>query len=111
MYALIDGAVIHSRAALHDSLMEQLDLPEYYGRNLDALFDCLTELEEPCEIVVRNVDEMYAYLGVYAERLQDVSHQPSAASASPVASDRQPYSDDSAGRWQQCRVHSETKPS
>ena len=31
---------------LHDYLQEMLPLPAYYGRNLDALYDCLTELPE-----------------------------------------------------------------
>ncbi len=29
---------------MHDYLESQLDLPDYYGRNLDALFECLTEM-------------------------------------------------------------------
>lgn len=34
------------REELHDYLQEMLPLPAYYGRNLDALYDCLTELPE-----------------------------------------------------------------
>ena len=34
------------REQLHDYLQEMLPLPAYYGRNLDALYDCLTELPE-----------------------------------------------------------------
>ncbi|MBQ9460029.1 MAG: barstar family protein, partial [Oscillospiraceae bacterium] len=72
MYALIDGASIHTREALHDALAEQLKLPPYYGRNLDALFDCLTDIREPGKIVVRSADELFAHLGVYADILQNV---------------------------------------
>ena len=36
MNALIDGAAIETREQLHDTLAQQLSLPEYYGRNLDA---------------------------------------------------------------------------
>ena len=35
----------------HLHLAEVLDFPDYYGKNLDALFDCLTELGE-CTIVL-----------------------------------------------------------
>ena len=28
----------------HETIKEALDFPDYYGENLDALFDCLTEL-------------------------------------------------------------------
>ncbi len=72
MYALIDGAVIRSRDELHETLACQLLLPAYYGRNLDALYDCLTDIRESCEIVVRNADELFAHLGVYADILQNL---------------------------------------
>jgi RNAse (barnase) inhibitor barstar len=29
-----------------------LDLPEYFGRNLDALWDCLTDLDVPTVVIV-----------------------------------------------------------
>ncbi len=72
MYALIDGAAIRSRDELHDTLTEQLALPAHYGRNLDALYDCLTDIHEPGDIVVRNADELFAHLGVYADILQNL---------------------------------------
>lgn len=28
----------------HEAIKEALDFPDYYGKNLDALFDCLTEV-------------------------------------------------------------------
>ena len=28
----------------HETIKEALDFPDYYGENLDALFECLTEL-------------------------------------------------------------------
>lgn len=40
------------RKALHSYLAAVLALPEYYGGNLDALYDCLTELTEETELVV-----------------------------------------------------------
>ncbi len=72
MYALIDGAAVCSRDELHDSLARQLKLPAYYGRNLDALFDCLSDIHEPCEIVLRGAEELFVHLGIYADVLQDV---------------------------------------
>jgi len=39
----IDLKGIQSREALHDLLEQVLPLPDYYGRNLDALYDVLTD--------------------------------------------------------------------
>ena len=48
---VIDGEKMLNRRAAHDHLAEQLSLPDYYGRNLDALFDCLTDRSE--DVTVR----------------------------------------------------------
>ena len=43
-----------SREELHDYLIKKLHLPDYYGKNLDALFDCLTDVGEPTVINIKN---------------------------------------------------------
>lgn len=50
----LDGKLIKENG--HDYLMEVLNLPDYYGKNLDALYDCLCEIE--CEIELINADEV-----------------------------------------------------
>lgn len=40
------------RAALHEELACQLELPAWYGRNLDALYDCLTAIAEDTQLVL-----------------------------------------------------------
>lgn len=50
----LDGKLINERG--HDYLMEMLNFPEYYGKNLDALYDCLCEIE--CDIVLINSGEV-----------------------------------------------------
>jgi len=75
MYALIDGEALESRRALHDALARQLALPEWYGRNLDALFDCLTDLHERTEIRVIHGEELRRRLGGYAGKLLQVLHE------------------------------------
>lgn len=41
----LDGNILSDAAQIHDYLKEMLDFPEYYGKNLDALHDCLTDLK------------------------------------------------------------------
>ena len=35
----------------HEYIKEKLDFPDYYGGNLDALYDCLCELSEKIIII------------------------------------------------------------
>lgn len=35
---------------IHEKIQEGLEFPNYYGRNLDALWDCLTDMDAPVEI-------------------------------------------------------------
>ena len=63
---LLDGKRIHSRDELHDALQRDLNLPEWYGRNLDALFDCLTtEIIDDVLILLKNSDAFSENLGSY----------------------------------------------
>ncbi len=50
---------------LHQKLQEELNLPEYYGKNLDALWDCITDMETPAEICISGVDSCPAELAEY----------------------------------------------
>lgn len=52
----LDGNILADAAQVHDYLKEQLQFPEYYGKNLDALHDCLTDLAD-IEITITAPDE------------------------------------------------------
>ncbi len=69
---ILDGAALPDREALHRRLAVALDLPVWYGQNLDALKDCLGEVREETEIVLVNPAALDAHLGEYAERLRRV---------------------------------------
>ena len=43
---VLDGNILADATLVHDYLKEMLEFPEYYGKNLDALHDCLTDLED-----------------------------------------------------------------
>ncbi len=50
----VDLAGIRSSMKLHAALVEQLPLPEHYGRNLDAFHDVLTEYGGNWKITFKN---------------------------------------------------------
>lgn len=52
MRIIIDGYLIEKEG--HKYLKEILDFPEYYGDNLDALYDCLTDIGTYTEIILNN---------------------------------------------------------
>ena len=53
----IDGRQYASAKEMHLALKILLDLPEYYGCNADALYDCLSERKTPVNLVVMNDGE------------------------------------------------------
>ena len=54
----LDGKYLQQTEAGHLYLMQMLDFPEYYGKNMDALYDLLTEIAEPVAIRIENPDAM-----------------------------------------------------
>jgi ribonuclease inhibitor len=61
---VLDCENMTDRERAHEYIAEELDFPDYYGKNLDALFDCLTEMEE-CSILFINLDAL-EMLGDYS---------------------------------------------
>ena len=55
---ILDGLTLKSREELHDALTQGLHLPSYFGRNLDALFDCMTERREETRLCLRNAERL-----------------------------------------------------
>ena len=56
MKKILETACLLEREAAQAYLKEQLSFPEWYGGNLDALYDCLTVLGET-EIVFTGTEE------------------------------------------------------
>lgn len=66
---VIDGGMMFTREAAHDYLALRLDFPDYYGRNLDALYDLLSEYARPLRLVIYRRWELDAALGAYGTAL------------------------------------------
>ena len=72
-YISLDGNLFKDVAITHKILKEKLELPDYYGENLDALWDCLTGgIELSVCIKWSNYKASCHYLGEYAEKLRNV---------------------------------------
>ena len=54
----IDCAAITDRQTFHRILATTLSFPEWYGHNLDALYDCLTDISEPTHLILENWDRL-----------------------------------------------------
>ena len=68
----LSGNKMASREVLHTYLANKLSFPSYYGKNLDALHDCLTERSTPLHITITYADRLKEHLGDYGETLLQV---------------------------------------
>ena len=55
----LPASQLTDKEVLHDVLARELELPAWYGRNLDALHDCLTELKSVELVLIGWPDEGY----------------------------------------------------
>lgn len=55
---ILDAKKMLEKEKMHEYFAKKFDLPEHYGRNLDALFDCLCEINEPTLIKLKNEDAL-----------------------------------------------------
>ena len=67
--AILDGDAISTVEELHAALARELDLPKWYGGNLDALYDCLTDLDEETILRVVHPEALEEKLGQTARGL------------------------------------------
>ena len=51
---ILDAKKMLKKEKMHEYFAKKFDLPEYYGKNLDALFDSLCEINEPTLIKLKN---------------------------------------------------------
>ncbi|GGA91382.1 barstar family protein [Ornithinibacillus halotolerans] len=68
----LDGKTMQKKEDVHAYLKSKLNLPEYYGNNLDALWDVLSTLDDSMEIHFIHSKQMLECLGNYGTALLKV---------------------------------------
>lgn len=66
---------MRTRESAHRHIKRRMKLPEYYGANLDALWDCLGDISESTTIRIVSAEKLPEYLGEYGNRLLDIFQQ------------------------------------
>lgn len=66
---ILEGSKFSCKENLHQELKKKLILPDYYGNNLDALWDCLTsDVVLPINIKWLDFQRSKELLGDYADK-------------------------------------------
>ncbi len=77
MEKIICCGTIKTPRDFHRALQEALGFPEWYGHNLDALYDCLTSLPQTT-LVLEDFEEMGhfrgGFLGVFLDAARENKH-------------------------------------
>ena len=72
MRFVLDVSACETAEDLHRALAEGLHFPAWYGGNLDALHDCLTDLSDPVHLTVLHAQALEDTLGAYCRSFQRV---------------------------------------
>ncbi len=65
---IIDAEKLTSKSDAHEYLANCMSFPDYYGKNLDALADCLSEIKKNTSVIVKNT----THSGEYAKAIFEV---------------------------------------
>ncbi len=74
---VLDGKDMTSRQTAYRVIERTMDMPDYFGKNLDALADCLGERTADMSVVFVNTDALKNTLGDYADKMLNVFREAS----------------------------------
>ena len=60
------------RERIHTYLKKAFDFPAYYGENLDALYDCLTDPMGQIQVALPSEKAWHDAMGGYGEAMYDI---------------------------------------
>ena len=67
---IVDFKDVHYYLEIHKALKDGLDFPDYYGANLDALWDCLTDfIDNNDDIILKNYQDVEKVNKEYANKI------------------------------------------
>ena len=69
---ILDAVKMTSRDRAYDYINRIMRFPDYAGKNLDALHDCLSEFGKDRIIIFMNTAALEENLGKYAEKMLTV---------------------------------------
>ena len=73
---LLDFSIPETKKGVHEYIAEEMGFPEYYGKNLDALYDELTSITEPTAIgffmPVPELDDIDFDLMLYLDKVKEI---------------------------------------
>lgn len=73
---LLDGKDMTSRKKAYRIIEQAMAFPDWFGNNLDALADCLSDLSaDKTAIVFVNTDALVEHLGPYADKMLNCFRQ------------------------------------
>lgn len=69
MIIKLNGNDMTTKELFHDCLKQKLTLPDYYGNNLDALWDVLSTYSEKLHLILSNKVQLLKNLGDYGHSI------------------------------------------
>ena len=73
MEYIIDAKGIYTAEEFYTLLGEYINIPDYFGNNLDGLNDLLTDINKETEITILNLDDMESVMPKFVRGLKRLS--------------------------------------